>query len=128
MKFKLIFGLLLCACSAGTAQAATANAATAPGHGPKSSWNEMQKFEYYLGDLAGALNLCRRDGLYRELRELAVLTPYGQAGLDAWLSIDAVRGCPGLSNAAKDILKDKEEILDYLKARYDCSSGKCVER
>jgi hypothetical protein len=88
----------------------------------------MQKFEYYLGHLAGALNLCRRNSLYQEMRTLAVLTPYGQAGLDAWLAYDGVNGCPGLSNSADDILEDKEKLLDYLQAKYDCSSGDCVER
>jgi len=123
MLTRVIFGLLLATAAAGGAQAATG-----AGHGPQSSWDDMQKFEYYLGDLAGALNLCRRYGLSQELRELAVLTPYGKAGLDAWLAYDGVRGCPGLSNIAEDILEDKDKLLDYLKAKYDCSSGDCIER
>lgn len=123
MISRLVFALLLMLAAAGSAQAAAG-----AGHGPKSSWNEMQKFEYYLGDIAGALNLCRRNSLYQEMRSMAVLSPYGQAGLDAWLAYDGVRGCPGLSNTAEELLEDKEKILDYLKAKYDCSSGECVER
>jgi len=103
-------------------------AATGAGHGPQSDWSQMQKFEYYLGDLAGALNLCRRYSLYQQLRELANMTPYGRKGLEAWLVYDGVRGCPGLSKAAEEILQDKDRILEYLQHQYDCSSGECLER
>ena len=123
MKAAVILGAFLAAISTGPSYAAMG-----AGHGPQSSWNQMQKFEYYVGDLAGALNLCRRQGLYIQLREIAVLTPYGRKGMDAWLSYDGVQGCPGLSNQAEEVLEDKEKLIDYLKTKYDCSSGHCVER
>lgn len=123
MRAAFLLGALLVGVTAGSSLAATG-----AGHGPQSSWNQMQKFEYYLGDLAGALNLCRRHGLYRQLHELASITPYGRKGLEAWLVYDGVRGCPGLSDQAEEILQDKAKILEYLKHKYDCSSGSCVER
>jgi hypothetical protein len=56
-------------------QTGNAIAAVGPGQGPRDSWNDMQKFECYIGYLAGALNLCRRYGMYSEMRKLANLTP-----------------------------------------------------
>jgi len=123
MRAAFLISALLVGLSAGSTLAATG-----AGHGPQSSWNQMQKFEYYLGDLAGALNLCRRYSLYRELQALASLSPYGRKGIEAWLAYDGVRGCPGLSDQAEEILQDKAKILEYLKDKYDCSSGDCVER
>lgn len=108
----------------------TAQAAAGAGHGPSSSWNEMQKFEYYLGDLAGALNVCRMYGMYAEMRELASLTPYGKIGMQAWGPYDDIRGgvCGKVRGAAESVLGDKDKLLDYLRAKYTCSSGDCVER
>jgi hypothetical protein len=123
MRAAFLFSVLLVGLSAGSTLAATG-----AGLGPQSSWNQMQKFEYYLGDLAGALNLCRRFSLYRELHALASLSPYGRRGIQEWLVYDGVRGCPGLSDQAEDILEDKAKILEYLTDKYDCSSGDCVER
>ena len=108
----------------------TVLAAAGAGHGPSDSWNEMQKFEYYIGDIAGALNLCRMYGKHAEMRQLASLTPYGKIGMKSWGPYDGIRGgaCGRISSAAEEILGDKEKLLDYLKAKYDCSSGECVER
>ena len=98
--------------------------------GPPSQWDEMQKFEYYIGNIAGAMNVCRMYSLHASMRELSVLTPYGQKGLRDWGSYDGIRGaaCGGLANDAKAILGDRDKLIDYLKARYDCAGGDCVER
>ena len=126
MMKSLVAACLLVA-SLGTG---TAFAAAVSGHGPSASWNEMQKFEYYIGDVAGALNLCRMYGKYAEMSQLAALTPYGKIGMKSRGPYDGIRGgsCGRISSAAEKILGDKEKLLDYLKAKYDCSSGKCVER
>lgn len=111
-------------------QTGNAIAAVGPGQVPSESWNEMQKFEYYIGCLAGALNLCRRYRMYAEMRKRANLTPYGKIGLRAWSSYDDIvgAGCGRVAKDAEEILQDKDKLVDYLKAKYDCSSGDCVER
>ena len=108
----------------------TASVTPASNLGSRGSWDDMQKFEYYIGDLAGALNICRRFGLHSEMRALAALTPYGKQGLREWGAYDGISGaaCGGAAKDAKSILGDKEQLQDYLKAKYDCSSGDCVER
>jgi len=124
---RLMIVTAMVACLSGTT---AAQAAMGAGHGPSASWNEMQKFEYYIGDLAGALNVCRMYGMHAEMRELASLSPYGKIGLHAWGSYDDIVGgvCGSVREASESILGDKAKLLDYLKAKYDCSSGDCVER
>ena len=125
MKATVFLGLLLAGFSAGTAQAAAG-----AGPGPSSSWNQMQKFEYYLGDMAGALNVCRMYGLHSEILELANLSPYGKRGYQGWAVYDDIRGavCGRVRNSAEKVLEDKDRLLEYLKSKYDCTSGNCVER
>src|SRR3546814_3076251 len=67
-------------------------AATGPSVGPKASWDKMQKFEYYLGQLAGALNFCNSFELSGQVRELADLSPYGRKGWVSLLAFDDLRG------------------------------------
>ena len=124
---RLVIAGCLCATLLGSGSAL---AAAGSGHGPSESWNDMQKFEYYIGDLAGALNLCRRYGMYAELHKLATHTPYGKLGLKSWGPYDGIRGgvCGKAASAAESILEDKDKLLDYLKSKYDCSAGDCVER
>jgi hypothetical protein len=101
------------------------------GHGPSSSWDEMQKFEYYMGDLAGALNVCSMYGLHAQMRELASLTPYGKKGMQAWAAYDGIKGgqCGKIAKWAESVLGDKDKLLDYLNEKYDCGGGgKCQER
>jgi hypothetical protein len=125
MKAKVLLGLLMAGFSAGAALAATGS-----GPGPSSSWNQMQKFEYYLGDMAGALNVCRMYGLHSEILELASLSPYGKRGYQGWAVYDDIRGavCGRVKNDAEKVLKDKVRLLEYLKSKYDCTSDGCVER
>jgi len=124
---KLMIVTAMVACLSGTT---AAQAAMGAGHGPSDSWDEMQKFEYYIGDLAGALNVCRMYGLSSEMRKLATLSPYGKIGLAAWGSYDDIVGgvCGNVKKTSESILGDKDKLLDYLKAKYDCSSGDCVDR
>ena len=69
-------------------------------------------------------------GLHAEMRELATMTPYGQKGIQSWAAYDDIRGavCGRIKNYAEKVLQDKAKLMDYLKAKYDCSSGDCVER
>ncbi|MGF1592061.1 MAG: hypothetical protein ACFCUW_02205 [Kiloniellaceae bacterium] len=86
----------------------------------------MQKFEWYVGFLAGAAGVC---GAYDEaamLRNLARMSPYGAIGLGV------VRGdgfampvCGRLTNDARDVAADADQIREYLEATYDCSGAGC---
>jgi hypothetical protein len=50
--------------------------------------------------------------------------------LRAWGSYDDIMGaaCGRVAKDAEEILNDEDKIVDYLEAKYDCSSGDCVER
>ena len=110
--------------------ASDAIAASSSTPGPQSSWTDMQKYEFNVGKLAGALNLCRRYSLHAELQKLASLSPYGRKGLKSLLSFDGltVGGCARVKGYAEDVLRDKERLQEYLEGRYNCSTGDCVER
>jgi len=97
---------------------------------PKSSWDQMQTLEYNIGRIAGGLDLCRRYSLSQGMQSIAKLSPYGNLGMDKMRAFDAIRGggCTSMAREAEKLLGDKDKLLDYLKAKYDCSEGNCVER
>jgi hypothetical protein len=99
---------------------ALAVAATGPKVGPKDSWDEMQKFEYWIGQLAGALNLCNYHDLASQLHQLANLSPYGQRGWASLLSFDDIRGgrCSSYAESAREILVDRDRLIEYLTDKY----------
>src|SRR3546814_1951924 len=88
----------------------------------------MQKFEYYLGQLAGALNFCNSFELSGQVRELADLSPYGRKGWASLLAFDDLRGgrCGSDVADAKEILADRDRLWTYLTEKYDCPGGECV--
>jgi hypothetical protein len=87
----------------------------------------MQKYEFYVGELAGVLNLCRITDLAYELKELSDLTPYGRKGWRSTLSYDSIRGgrCTSYAESAREILADRERLVAYLTDKYDCPGGDC---
>ncbi|MGD1877515.1 MAG: hypothetical protein ACFB13_08450 [Kiloniellaceae bacterium] len=97
-----------------------AGAATGPKVGPKDSWDEMQKFEYYIGQLGSALNLCNYFDLANQLQELAHLSPYGEQGWNSLLAFDDIRGgrCSTYAESARELLEDREKLRDYLMDKY----------
>jgi len=105
-----------------------AEAAMGAGTRPKASWDDMQTFEYNIGRMAGGLQLCRRFEMAKQMGAIAELTPYGKLGMRKMRAFDGLRGCGGLANNAEDLLKDKDKLIDYMKAKYDCSGEECVER
>ena len=107
--------------------ASAAEAARGPKGGPSDSWTRMQKFEYYVGELAGALNLCRITDLAYELKELSDLTPYGRKGWRSMLPYDSISGgrCTSYAESGREILADRERLLAYLTDKYDCPGGDC---
>lgn len=109
---------------------ANSSVAAAADLGPQGSWDEMQRFEHYIGNLAGALNVCQMFGLYGKMSGLAALTPYGKQGLREWGSYDGIMGgvCGRAAKEAKELLEQEDDIEAYLKAKYDCSAGRCAER
>ncbi|GAB4230819.1 MAG: hypothetical protein Tsb0032_37130 [Kiloniellaceae bacterium] len=104
-------------------------AATGPKGGPSDSWTQMQKYEFYVGELAGALNLCRITDLAYDLKEVADLSPYGRKGWRSMLPFDGIRGgrCTTYVEAAREVLADRDKLTAYLKDQYDCSTGECDE-
>lgn len=105
-----------------------ATAAMGPGTQPKSSWNDMQTFEYNIGRMAGGLQLCRRFEMAGELQAIADLTPYGKLGMRKMRAFDGLGGCGSLASNAEKILGDKETLIEYLQIKYDCSREDCVTR
>ena len=105
-----------------------AEAAMGAGTRPKESWDKMQTFEYNIGRIAGGLELCRRFDMAGDMRAIAKLTPYGKLGMRKMRAFDGLRGCGGLANNAESLLEDKDKLIDYMKAKYDCSGEECVER
>ena len=105
-----------------------ASAATGPKVGPKDSWNDMQKFEYYIGQLAGAASLCNYFDLSNQLKQLADLTPYGRKGWASLLSFDGLRGghCSTYAEGARKLLGDRDKLWNYLTEKYDCPGGECA--
>ena len=97
---------------------------------PPDSWDEMQQLEYNIGLLAAGLNLCRRYSLSGELRALSKLSPYGQRGYRAAGAYDDINSaaCGGMVKSARQVLGDKKPLQQYLKAKYACNDGKCIER
>lgn len=105
-----------------------AEAATGSKAGPSESWTQMQKYEYYIGQLAGALNLCRITDLAYELKELSDLSPYGRKGWRSLLSYDSIRGgrCTSYAEDGRELLADREDLAAYLTETYDCPGGLCA--
>ena len=107
---------------------ATAQAAAGSGHRPSEHWSEMQKLEFYMGRIAGALSICRNFAMASELKELASLSPYGRKGLASVQAYDSIRGgfCGKLAADGEALLADRDQLWAYLTERYDCPSGECA--
>ena len=89
--------------------------------GPAESWTEVRKYEYYIGQLAAALNLCRYHKLAYEIKELDDLSLYGRKGWQSMQSFDAIRGgrCARYAESGREILADREKIRAFLAETYD---------
>ncbi len=123
MRNSAIFFMLFLGLAANEAAAAVG-----AGTRPKSSWDDMQTFEYNIGRIAGALHLCRRYSMADEMRQIADLTPYGKLGMRKMQSFDGINGCGSVASNAENILGDKSKLMEYMKIKYSCSDGECVER
>src|SRR3546814_3181999 len=81
--------------------------------GPNPNWTEMQEFEWYVGYLARASQIC---GAYDEsavLTRLARMTPYGAIGLaqsraDGFLGAACVRLRKAADELVADAAKDRK--------------------
>ena len=107
---------------------AAAEAAAGSGHRPSEHWSEMQKLEFYMGRIAGALNICRKYALASELEELAGLSPYGRKGLASVQAYDSIKGgyCGKLAADGEALLADRDKFWAYLTDVYDCPGGECA--
>lgn len=103
-----------------------AHAASIPVGGPNPNWTDNQKFEWYIGRLATAAQIC---GAYAEagvLNRLARMSPYGGIGLGQMRG-DGFYGaaCVEVTADAKELVADAEQIEKYLEATYRCESDNC---
>lgn len=114
---RLLMGLTL-GLAVATA-AGSAGAAQAPAVGPKSSWSDNQKFEWYLGHMSQAAAICRDYDAAKQLSEIAALSPYGKLGLKS-IGFDSFSGaaCGGIRKDAKELLQKKDAYLRYMNATY----------
>lgn len=105
-----------------------AQAASGPGGGTPGNWTQMQKFEHYIGELSGALGICRNYDLASQLKILADLSPYGRQGWAGMQSYDGIKGgqCGRLAADAKEILGDRDQLHAYLTEKYYCPAGRCA--
>ena len=122
--FSLILSFLAFFAFLAAGSGAQAGLLSAPGANP--NWTKMQQFEWYLGYMARAANLC---GSFQEsavLHRLARMTPYGDIGLGAIMG-DGFSGpvCGGINNEAKELAADAKKIEGYLEATYDCTGEGC---
>lgn len=121
--FVFALGLLL-AGSALTAGGARAGMLGAPG--PNPSWTDQQKFEWDLGFMALAAQMC---GAYDEaaiLHRLARMSPYGNIGLGAVTGDGFARPvCGSIREDAKALAADAERIQASLEASYNCRAETC---
>lgn len=96
-------------------------AATGPRMGPKESWSDMQKYEYYIGQLGAALGMCNHFDLSSQMKSLADRSPYGRQGWQSLQAFDDIRGgrCGSYADDAKGILEDAEKLRNYFSDQYD---------
>jgi hypothetical protein len=119
----LSLSVVLLACALG---ATTPHAASIPVGGPNPNWTEMQKFEWYVGRMAQAAQMC---GAYTEagiLNRLARMSPYGSIGV-AQMRGDDFYGpaCVEISADAKGLVVDANKIEEYLEVTYGCRGEEC---
>ena len=105
-----------------------AQAAAGAGSGPRAHWTDMQKLEFYLGQLGGMLNICGYYSLSSDLKELANLSPYGREGIASVMAYDAIRGgyCGKLAADGETLMADRDQLWAYLTRIYDCPGGTCL--
>lgn len=101
-------------------------AGTIPLPGPNPNWTEMQTYEWYIGFLARASQICRAYGEAAVLSRLARMSPYGAVGFaqnpaDGFLG----NGCVRLRDRAAEMVADAAKIEDYIEATYNCSDDGC---
>ncbi len=103
-------------------------AAAGSGARPSEDWSEMQKLEYYIGQIGGALSICGYHSLSRDLTELAQLSPYGRKGLASIRVYDSIKGgyCGKLAADGEKLVADRDQLYAYLTNRYNCPGGQCV--
>ena len=94
--------------------------------GPNPNWTDMQKFEWDLGFMARAAQICGSHTEAAVLHRLARMSPYGSIGLRAVTGDGFARPvCGGINNDAKALVADAKKIEEYLEATYSCRGEDC---
>ena len=120
-SISLILSFITFIAMAGGAQAGLLSAP-----GPNPNWTKMQQFEWYLGYMSRAANMC---GSFQEagiLDRLARMTPYGNIGQGAVMG-DGFSGtaCVDINASAKELAADAKKIEEYIEATYNCTDEAC---
>ena len=121
----LVVGLGLLLAGAALPSGATL-AASIPVGGPNPNWTDMQKFEWYIGRMAAAAQMCAAYDEAAVLNRLARMSPYGGIGLGQMRGDDFYGpACVEIAADAKDIVADASKIEAYLEATYGCEGEGC---
>lgn len=126
MRVLAVFVVTLGLASAVTLPSGGARAGMLAAPGPNPNWTDMQQYEWYIGYLARAGQLC---GTFTEaavLHRLARMSPYGGIGLNV-VTGDGFSGtaCARINADAREIAADAKKIQEYLEAAYSCQGEGC---
>ena len=95
--------------------------------GPPDSYNQQQRWEYWIGGLAGIMRVCGYGEESTRLKELANLSPYARKGLKEWFYIERYAGnCSEAKSHADNRLSKAGEIRTKLSQKYPSGSTCCV--
>lgn len=121
--FVFALALLL---AGGPLPADPARAGSIPIGGPNPNWTDMQKFEWYIGRMATAAQMCAAHEEAGVLNRLARMSPYGGIGLGQMRGDDFYGpACVEIAADAKDLVADAAKIEAYLEATYGCKGEGC---
>jgi hypothetical protein len=94
--------------------------------GPNPNWTDMQKYEWYIGYVARASQICGAHVEAAVLNRLARMSPYGSIGYGQRRGDGFLRNaCLRITEDAKEMVADAERIEAYIEATYNCSDDGC---
>lgn len=119
--FFLVFSLISLVVLSDVAEAGRLSAP-----GPNPNWTRMQKFEWYLGYMSRAAQVCGNYDAAGTLHALARMTPYGGAGMSTVMG-DGFAGpvCGRINKEAGEMAADAEQIQAYIETTYNCTGEGC---
>jgi len=118
--------LMLCSLAVCLALGGGARAAIMSSGGPNPEWTDMQKYEWYVGYIARASQICGAHVEAGTLNRLARMSPYGAIGLNQMRGDSFLRNaCLRIAEDAREMVADAERIEQYIEATYKCRDDGC---